>query len=157
MGGDLAGLAEGPLALGRLLLEDVARVRVTAADLALGGQLEALLRARMGLHLRHGGRRRIAKVAHSGSAAWGATRDRARTAARPRRAPSAIALPRALVAGASREGQPPAPGVGARTASLCVRKPHTTRSGWVRWRGRPEVVGRAGAGGRKWSAALTRA
>ena len=35
---------------------------MTAADLALGGQLEALLGARMGLHLRHGGRRRIAEA-----------------------------------------------------------------------------------------------
>ena len=48
-------LAVLALALGRLLLEDVARVGVTAADLALGGQLEALLGARVGLHLRHRG------------------------------------------------------------------------------------------------------
>src|SRR3954470_9563793 len=47
------------LPLRRLLLEDVAREGVPAPDLAPGGQLEALLRARVGLHLRHRGRRRI--------------------------------------------------------------------------------------------------
>src|SRR3954465_8690899 len=98
MAGALARLAEGPLGAGGLLLEDVARVGVTAADLALGGQLEALLRARMGLHLRHGGRRRIAKVAFCGPAPQG---------------PPRVALPWALVAKASREGEPPARGLGA--------------------------------------------
>src|SRR6476659_8424519 len=58
---DLARLAEAALPLGRLLLEDVAREGVTAADLALGGQLEALLRARMRLHLRHDGRGSMTK------------------------------------------------------------------------------------------------
>src|SRR3954470_9977274 len=47
------------LPLRGLLLEDVAREGVPAPDLALGGQLEALLRARVGLHLRHRGRRSI--------------------------------------------------------------------------------------------------
>src|SRR5947207_2406020 len=61
MVGDLDGLAEAALALRRLLLEDVARERMTATDLALGGQLEALLRARMGLHLRHDGRGSMTK------------------------------------------------------------------------------------------------
>src|SRR4051794_28463832 len=48
-------LRELPLLLRRLLLEDVAREGVASLDLALGGQLEALLGARMGLHLRHNG------------------------------------------------------------------------------------------------------
>src|ERR1043165_1013605 len=61
MVGDLDGLAEAALPLGRLLLEDVAREGVTATDLALGGQLEALLRARMRLHLRHDGRGSMTK------------------------------------------------------------------------------------------------
>ena len=52
-------VAEVALPLRRLLLEDVAREGVPAADLALGGQLEALLRAGMGLHLRHRGRSSI--------------------------------------------------------------------------------------------------
>src|SRR5207247_7280375 len=59
--GDVHGLAEAALPLRRLLLEDVARERMTAADLALGGQLEALLGARMGLHLRHDGRGSMTK------------------------------------------------------------------------------------------------
>jgi hypothetical protein len=46
--------------LGRLLLEDVAREGVPAADLAGGGQLEALLGAGMGLHLGHGEQRSMA-------------------------------------------------------------------------------------------------
>src|SRR3954463_15264298 len=61
MGRDLHGLAELALPLRRLLLEDVAREGMTAADLALGGQLEALLGARMGLHLRHDGRGSMTK------------------------------------------------------------------------------------------------
>src|SRR4051812_24452951 len=48
-------LPEVPLVLRRLLLEDVAREGVASLDLALGGQLEALLGARVGLHLRHSG------------------------------------------------------------------------------------------------------
>src|SRR3954452_15539279 len=55
-------LPEVPLVLRRLLLEDVAREGMPSLDLALGGQLEALLRARMGLHLRHGERDRIAQA-----------------------------------------------------------------------------------------------
>src|SRR5215213_5155142 len=50
---DHGGLAVVPLHLRRLLLKYVARERVTAADLALGGQLEALLGAGMALHLGH--------------------------------------------------------------------------------------------------------
>src|SRR5690242_1611641 len=61
MVGDVHRLAEAALALGRLLLEDVAREGMTATDLALGGQLEALLRARMRLHLRHDGRGSMTK------------------------------------------------------------------------------------------------
>ena len=41
------------LALRRLLLKDVAGEGVTRANLAAGGQLKALLRTGMGLHLRH--------------------------------------------------------------------------------------------------------
>src|SRR4051794_32155313 len=52
--------AVGALHLRALLLEDVAREGMPSLDLALGGQLEALLRARVGLHLRHGERGRIA-------------------------------------------------------------------------------------------------
>src|SRR3954453_9387505 len=59
--GELERLAEAALPLRRLLLEDVAREGMTATDLALGGQLEALLRARMGLHLRHDGRGSMTK------------------------------------------------------------------------------------------------
>src|SRR6476661_9771592 len=58
---DLERLAEPALTLRRLLLEDVARERVTGLDLALGGQLEALLRAGMALHLRHDGRGSMTK------------------------------------------------------------------------------------------------
>src|SRR5579872_3357261 len=47
-------MAEPALALGGLLLEDVAREGVPAAQLARAGLREALLRAGMGLHLRHG-------------------------------------------------------------------------------------------------------
>src|SRR5579885_2220319 len=46
-------LPQMPLTLGRLLLQDVAGEGVPTLDLSLGGQLEALLGARMGLHLRH--------------------------------------------------------------------------------------------------------
>src|SRR5256885_5995293 len=53
MGRDGDRLLEPPLALGVLLAEDVARHRVTATDLALGRELEALLGARVGLHLGH--------------------------------------------------------------------------------------------------------
>jgi hypothetical protein len=41
--GDHRRPAEPPLALGRLLLQDVAGEGVTGPDLAVGGQLEALL------------------------------------------------------------------------------------------------------------------
>src|SRR4029077_17491427 len=41
--GDLRGPREAPLPARRLLLEDVARVRTPAAQLALGGLAEALL------------------------------------------------------------------------------------------------------------------
>src|SRR3954451_24353838 len=54
--------AVGALHLRALLLEDVAREGMPSLDLALGGQLEALLRARVGLHLRHGERDRIAQA-----------------------------------------------------------------------------------------------
>src|SRR3954462_1607837 len=54
------GPAVGALHLRALLLEDVAREGMPSLYLALGGQLAALLRARMGLHLRHGERGRIA-------------------------------------------------------------------------------------------------
>src|SRR5690349_17841132 len=58
---DVHRLAEAALTLGRLLLEDVAREGVARPDLALGGQLEALLRAGMRLHLRHDGRGSMTK------------------------------------------------------------------------------------------------
>src|SRR3954452_10515953 len=48
------------LALGGLLLEDVAREGVTGLHLAGAGDLEALLRAGVGLHLGHGEGRSIA-------------------------------------------------------------------------------------------------
>src|SRR5438477_5678347 len=62
---DVTGLGELALPLRRLLLKDVAREGVTAADLAFCGQLEALLRARMGLHLRHDGRCSMTKKPRS--------------------------------------------------------------------------------------------
>src|SRR4051794_20839472 len=48
------------LHLRRLLLEDVAREGMPTPPPCLGGELEALLGARMGLHLRHGEVGRIA-------------------------------------------------------------------------------------------------
>src|SRR5262249_22272824 len=45
--------AQLALVFGRLLLEDVAGERMSAAHLAAGGDLEPLLRARVCLHLRH--------------------------------------------------------------------------------------------------------
>ncbi len=51
--GDGSGLAEPALALRGLLLQDVARERVTALDLAVRGHLEALFGARFRLHFWH--------------------------------------------------------------------------------------------------------
>src|SRR3954469_9898683 len=48
------GTAQAPLPLGRFVRQEVALVRLLVLHVALGGDLEALLRARVGLHLRHG-------------------------------------------------------------------------------------------------------
>src|SRR6478609_11911170 len=50
---DHLGAAQAALALGGLVAEEVALVRLLVLEVALGGHLEALLGARMGLHLRH--------------------------------------------------------------------------------------------------------
>src|SRR5207248_10874796 len=54
--GDLHGVGEVALSLGRLLLEDVGREGVASAQLALRGHAEALLCAGVRLHLGHRGR-----------------------------------------------------------------------------------------------------
>src|SRR6478672_561898 len=51
---DDLGAAQAALALGRLVAEEVALVGLLVLEVPLGGHLEALLGARVGLHLRHG-------------------------------------------------------------------------------------------------------
>src|ERR1700684_1423434 len=55
------------LALGRLLLQDVTRKGVPSPDLAGGGDLEALLSAGVGLHLRHRARSKADGSVSAGS------------------------------------------------------------------------------------------
>src|SRR5438874_3736264 len=50
---DQLGAAQATLALGRLVAEEVALVGLLVLEVPLGGHLEALLGARVGLHLRH--------------------------------------------------------------------------------------------------------
>ena len=68
--------------LRRLVLEVVARVRALAAELAARGALEALLGARMALHLRHGNG--LLKQARCGFDSGRPERAWTRPAARPR-------------------------------------------------------------------------
>src|SRR4051795_12770953 len=63
--------AEVALVLRRLLLEDVAREGMASLHLALRRRLEALLRAAVGLHLRHDVRRgRIAAQVPRAGIRW---------------------------------------------------------------------------------------
>src|SRR4051794_10588444 len=108
-------LPEVPLVLRRLLLEDVAREGVASLDLALGGQLEALLRARMGLHLRHNG------VGQYGRTRMVARSDRTRRVALWPQQPSA-----AVSSGVSRSSR--------RSLTRWPTRP-TRAPRWPSWRG----------------------
>ena len=77
--GDLGGPREAALPLGRLLLEDVVEAGLAADDLPGPGDLEALGRALVGLHLRHcwlllsvapGSGSRVAGRCRRSSASW---------------------------------------------------------------------------------------
>src|SRR5277367_1944448 len=103
--------AEGALLFRRLLLEDVAREGVPAADLAFGGHFEALLRAGVCLHLGH---REPMIMARTPCGAGNGVAERAgdrcaavlRRPGRPRRLAAERPAPRAAPRRASRPGPP---------------------------------------------------
>src|SRR3954447_26088049 len=95
-------MPEVSLVLRRLLLENVAREGVASLDLALGGQLEALLGARVGLHLRHSGAGQYDTT--RASARSGVGRPSRRLARWPLQRPAAVS---SGASGSSRPSVPP--------------------------------------------------